>query len=204
MEINQRKLPRLPWQHANSSAPCSAHPECQLWQTSSDMHIDVLQARNPDRNVGSEMRVISSGRWNVLSAHGDEGSPVLAYRSTPPATRNHCICSPQWHETCPTHKEKHMLPSQSGACFSCLLCCANTRGKFLCYHCLTGSVLLIEQRSAAPDSGWCCRSAWEATVGQLMYCRSDQQLFFMLKQHMWRADIGPSFIWWLVQAASYF
>lgn len=110
----------------------------------------------------------------VTKAH----TPVWAYRSIPQATTNHCICSLQRHEICPAHKEKHMQPTRSGACSSCLLCCVHSRGKFLCYHELTGFVLPIEQRSAGPDPPlWRSETmseddavwlAWEATVGQLI------------------------------------
>lgn len=123
LETNQHKLPRLPWQHANYSAPCSAHPECQLWQSSSNMHIDVLQAVNPYRNVRSELRggsCLCDQLWMVkysVCSRWQRLTPVLAYRSIPQATTNHCICSLQTRDvsdtqrkTCHRHSREHAFP----------------------------------------------------------------------------------------------
>lgn len=191
--FSQRKFPRLPWQHANYSAPCSAQPECQLWQSSSNMHTDVL--------VTACVCVISSGRWNVLSAQGGEGSHQCWL--TGQYLRLQQITASAAHGD--TRRVRRTKQAHAAVTVRSVLFLSSVlRG--VCMLSLSSSfVLPTEQRSAAPDHAFRRAemiSEDDAVDRPERQCRSarrsDQRLFFVLKQHMWRADIAPSFIWWLV------
>lgn len=157
------------------------------------------------RCVAARVCVISSGWWNILSgSRWQRLTPVWAYRSIPQATTNHWICSLRWHEMCPTHKEKHMQPSHFGSkLFLSAVLCSQQREfstLLLAYRfCFTHRTEICWPPPSSSlrvwDDvwGWCCWSAWEATVGQLISVWSA-----IVSQPTWRAGIAPSFVWWLV------